>query len=253
MRRAERDVDMEHPRFNPATVARFAALLLAVAAFAVTGCNSTRPPTTGATALPTTSPAEQSELAEAKDLFYRSVAGDRAVLPRAQQILHDLGGGQARDPKIVAYAGAAELLQASRSQNFFEKAHLGQEGIALEDRALAAAPGDLEVRFLRGVTFYQLPPFLGRKEAGINDLTYVAQVAEAAARDGRLDPRAASADLVYYGKTREESYDEAGALAAWRAALRIDPNSQAGRDAIKHLAEHHATGASESAGADARK
>ena len=253
MRRAERDVDMEHPHFNTNVIQRFAALILTVGVLAMIGCSSTRPPTTHATALPTTNPAEQSALVEAKDLFYRSVAGDRAVLPRAQQILKELGGGQARDPKIVAYAGAAELLQASRCQNFFEKAHLGQEGIALEDRAVAAAPNDLEVRFLRGVTFYQLPPFLGRREAGVKDLTYVAQVAEMAARDGRLDPRAASADLVYYGKTREESYDEAGALAAWRAALRIDPNSQAGRDAIKHLAEHHATGASESAGADARK
>ena len=193
------------------------------------------------TTRPTTTPAEKRELAEAKDLFYASVAGDRAALPRAQQIFDELGGGDSADPQIVAYTGAAKLLAASRSANFFEKAALGRQGIDLEDKAVSEAPDDLEVRFLQGVTFYQLPPFLGRREKAVSDLASVARVAEAEARAGRLDRRAAAADLVYYGKTREEAYDAAGAIAAWRAAVRIDADSPGGRDALKHLAEHHAT------------
>jgi hypothetical protein len=109
----------------------------------------------------------------------------------------------------------------------------------LVDKAVAEAPDDLEIRFLQGVTFYQLPAFLGRKQTAIDDLTAVGRVAESAARSGRLDPRAAAAGLVYYGKLREEKFDAAGAIAAWRAALRIDPDSKAGDDARKHLAEHN--------------
>lgn len=203
------------------------------------GCQPCRPTSLVVTTRPTTSPAELSKLAEAKDLFYQSVAGDRAALPKAQQLLDELGGGNSSDPEIVAYAGAATLLQASRSGNFFEKSALGHKGIDLEDKAVAEAPDDLEVRFLQGVTFYQLPPFLGRRQTAIEDLTAVARVAEAAAKAGRLDPRAAAADLVYYGKVREENYDAAGAIAAWRSAIQIDPSGQAARDARKHLAEHN--------------
>lgn len=192
-----------------------------------------------AAARPTTNPVERAKLAEAKDLFYQSVAGDRPALPQAQKLLAELGGGESSDPQIVAYTGAATLLQASRSANFFEKSALGHKGMEMEDKAVALAPNDLEVRFLQGVTFYQLPPFLGRRQTAIEDLTAVAGMAESAAKAGRLDRRAAAADLVYYGKIREESYDAPGALAAWRAAIRIDPDSQAARDATKHLAEHH--------------
>jgi hypothetical protein len=205
------------------------------------GCQPSRPAGMRAATRPTTNPIERAKLAEAKNLFYQSVAGDRPALPQAQKLLDELGGAESSDPEIVAYTGAATLLQASRSGNFFEKSALGHKGMDMEDKAVAAAPNDLEVRFLQGVTFYQLPPFLGRRQTAIVDLTAVASVAESAAKAGRLDPRAAAADLVYYGKIREESYDEPGALAAWRAAIGIDPDGQAARDATKHLAEHHAT------------
>jgi tetratricopeptide (TPR) repeat protein len=203
------------------------------------GCQPSRPAALIVATRPTTSPAELSKLAEARDLFYQSVAGDRAALPKAQRLLDELGGGNAADPQIVAYTGAATLLQASRSANIFEKSALGHKGMDMEDTAVAEAPNDLEVRFLQGVTFYQLPPFLGRRQKAIDDLTEVARVAEAAAKSGKLDPRAAAADLVYYGKIREENYDAPGAIAAWRSAIQIDPNGQAARDARKHLAEHN--------------
>lgn len=223
----------------PTWLSRYAGPALALLVMLSGGCQPSRPATEVVSTRPTTSPAEQSKLAMAKDLFYQSVAGDRAALPKAQQILEELGGGNASDPQIVAYTGAATLLQASRSANFFEKSALGHKGMELEDKAVAEAPHDLEVRFLQGVTFYQLPPFLGRRQTAIEDLTEVARVAEAAAKAGKLDPRAAAADLVYYGKIREENYDAAGAIAAWRSAIQIDPDSQAARDARKHLAEHN--------------
>ena len=201
------------------------------------GCGS-QPVARPVVAKPVTVPAQVHEFAEAKDLFYRSVAGDHDALPAAQKKLEDLGGGSSSDPQVVAYTGAAKLLQAARAP-FWEKPQLGREGLDLEDRAVAMAPKDLEVRFLRGVTAYQLPEFLGRRATATSDLAYVASVAEQAARDGRLDPRAAAADLVYDGKVREEKYDAAGAIADWRAAVRISPDSPGGKDALKHLAEHN--------------
>jgi hypothetical protein len=180
-------------------------------------------------------------LAGAKEYFYAAVAGNRAALPKAEQILDELGGEQSRDAQVVGYMGACRLLEADHAPFPWDKAALGREGLELEDRAVADAPDDLEVRFLRGVTDYQLPRFMGRWNSAVADLTAVARVAEREADAGRLDPRAAAAALDYYGKILEQRYDAAGAIAAWRAAVRLGGDSPGGQDAAKHLIEHHAS------------
>ena len=203
----------------------------------VGGCQQASPP---ARVIATTLPdaISQQKLSDAKDFFYQSVGGNADALAPATKLLTELGGANSSDPQVVAYTGAATLLRAARAP-FLERPALGHVGIDLEDRAVAMAPDDLEVRFLRGVTFYQLPHFLGKADIAAADLAYVAKVAELAAREGRLDPRAAAADLDYFGKVREQNYDATGAEEAWRAALRVDADSPGGRDALKHLAEHH--------------
>ena len=180
-------------------------------------------------------------LAGAKEFFYAAVGGDRAALPRAEQALNELGGEQSHDAEVVAYTGACRLLEAAHAPFPWDKAALGREGIELEDRAVAEAPDDLEVRFLRGVTDYQLPRFMGRWDSAVADLTTVARVAEREADAGRLDPRAAAAALDYYGKILEQRYDAAGAIAAWQSAVHLSGDSPGGHDAAKHLIEHHAS------------
>jgi hypothetical protein len=133
-----------------------------------------------------------------------------------------------------------ELLKANVSPWIWEKASLAHDGLALEDRAVSQAPDNLEVRFLRGVTNYQLPRFLGRMATAESDIAAVSRVGEQAAREGRLDPRAAAAALDVQGKILEQKYEVAPAIEAWRAAIRIDPAGSGGRDALRHLAEHHA-------------
>jgi hypothetical protein len=185
-----------------------------------------------------TQPSFKQKLAEAKDLFYCAVSGDRQALPDAQKMLEELGGGDSPDPEVVAYTGAADLLEANRSDSVWDKMRLAREGLDLQDKAVRDAPSNLEVRFLRGVTNYQLPDFLGRHNVGVEDLATVAHVAEDAARVGRLDKRAAAAALVYHGKALEAKYKIPEAIAAWNAAVRVSPDSPGGIDAAKHLAEH---------------
>jgi len=224
-------------------MARFVRLRDAIFVLVLmTGCSSqhvARPATAGSP-LTATDPAHPAALNTAKDLFYKAVAGDLDSLAISLQMLYDMGGGESSDPQVMAYTGAATLLKAAHAP-LLEKGGLVNEGVALEDKAVAQAPNDLEVRFLRGVTCYRLPKFMGRSEMASSDLAYVAQRAEPAVKQDRLDPRAAAAALVYYGKDLEQNYDAMGAEAAWRTAVRINPDSMAGRDALKHLAEHHVT------------
>jgi hypothetical protein len=186
------------------------------------------------------SAAHHRQLQLAKDLFYTAVAGNHDDIEPALQLLDGLGGRRSSSAEVVAYLGAVELLKANVSPWIWEKASLAHDGLALEDRAVSQAPDNLEVRFLRGVTNYQLPRFLGRMATAESDIAAVSRVGEQAAREGRLDPRAAAAALDVQGKILEQKYEVAPAIEAWRAAIRIDPAGSGGRDALRHLAEHHA-------------
>ena len=213
--------------------AGFCRLTLACVVLLAVGCQSDSSPA------PLDPPAPDGRtLSDAKDLFYRSVAGDRQSLPIAQRKLKELGGEDATDPQVTAYLGACKLLAANRAALPWEKASLAQQGLELEDRAVTEAPADFEIRFLRGVTNFVLPRFLGRWPTAVADLTAVAQVAAREAAAGRLDPRAAAAALDYHGKLLEAQCDLLGAIADWRVALRLSPDSPGGHDAAKHLREH---------------
>ncbi|HEY8668011.1 MAG TPA: hypothetical protein VIL86_15270, partial [Tepidisphaeraceae bacterium] len=215
-------------------------LFLFLMVFGLLGCGAKARPAAAIAALrvAATQPSFKQRLTEAKDLFYRSVAGDRDALPEGQKILQELGGGESPDPQVVAYTAAAELLEANRASMPWDKVRLAREGLALQDKAVASAPDNLEVRFLRGVTDFQMPEYLGRHDMGVADLAAVAEVAEQASRTGRLDKRAAAASLVYHGKALEQQFRIPEAIAAWQAAIRISPDSPGGIDAVKHLAEH---------------
>jgi tetratricopeptide (TPR) repeat protein len=219
---------------------KFAAVTALVFAGLLIGCGAKArsPASLAALRVAATQPSYKQKLAGAKDLFYQAVAGDKEALPQAQQILDELGGGDSPDPEVVAYTGAVELLQANHSSIVWEKLRLARDGLDLQDKAVKEAPDNLEVRFLRGVTDYQLPDYLGRHDVGVEDLTAVAKVAERASGSGRLDKRAAAAAMVYYGKAMEQKYKIPEAIAAWQTAVRISPDSPGGIDAVKHLAEH---------------
>jgi hypothetical protein len=211
---------------------------MATALFMLAGCQTAPPPTvqTGlATTVPTSSTAAVT-LDQAKNLFYQAVHGAKDDLPSSIQLLDELGGRDSRDPQVVAYLGASQLLKAKWSPWILERTSLAHDGLTLEDRAVSMAPSDLEIRFLRGVTNYQLPRFLGRWPTAVSDLTCVAQQAEQAVAEGRLSRRSAAADLLYYGKVLQQNNQRAQARVAWRAAMRIDPQGRSGKDAAKLLA-----------------
>lgn len=215
-------------------------LISMVALWLCCGCHSGNGPAPAGRQAGLSAAAHSTQLQSAKDLFYTAVAGNHDDIEPALQLLDGLGGRQSSSAEVVAYLGAVELLKANVSPWIWEKASLAHDGLALEDRAVNQAPDNLEVRFLRGVTNYQLPHFLGRMSTAESDIADVSRVAEQAAREGRLDRRAAAAALDVQGKILEQRYEIAPAIEAWRAAIRIDPAGSGGRDALRHLAEHHA-------------
>ena len=133
-------------------------------------------------------------------------------------------------PQIEVYYGSLRLLEAQHTWAVWKKYSLSKEGIQLMDAAVGAAPGDLEVRFVRAVTTYRLPSFFHRKEQSQEDFDKLAKQAAESAKSGSLDPRLAAASLYYHGNFLNESGQTTAAIAAWKKAIALSPDSRAARE-----------------------
>jgi hypothetical protein len=223
---------------------RFIPLSLAVMTLAIfaSGCR-TRPASTSASparaGISAHAPHEHPDarLAEAKRLFFAAVDGDPSSLDRAANVLEALrAGGDAR-PQVTAYAGAVRLLSAPRARLPWEMGRRTREGIELMDRAVAEAPDDLEVRALRGLSYYRMPGFIGRGGMAADDLAAVAAGAEGAVSAGKLDPALAAAVLYHDGLIRERRGDPRSIDQSFRRAAQLAPDTPAGRAAAERLAK----------------
>ena len=74
------------------------------------------------------------------------------------------GAGRPQDRALlIAYAGALRVARAKHGFNFRRKWERLQAGMPLLDSAVGLAPENAEVRYLRLVSNYYLPFFLGRR------------------------------------------------------------------------------------------
>ena len=184
---------------------------------------------------------EVGERRRAKDAFYAAVAGGKSA-ESSRLLWKAIFDGDPQDREATAYCGASTVLAAAGARWPWEKGRLAREGMALLDRAVTSAPDDLEARFLRGMTNYRLPRFLGRFDLAADDLAFVAGRARPAAEAGLLDRPLAAAALYHYGRVCEERGDRAAAAAACRAATEVGPDTPSGRAAARWLGQSEQPG-----------
>jgi hypothetical protein len=128
------------------------------------------------------------------------------------------------------------MLRSARARLPWEKGKFAKAGLVLLDSTVAAAPSDPEVRFVRGMTCYNLPALFNRSSLAARDLAEVAGRAEAASADGTLPPALAAASLYHYGVIQTRAGDKAAAASLWRRAVALAPMSRAGQRAMEDLA-----------------
>lgn len=179
--------------------------------------------------------AFRQKLARARAAYFRDLQGDPAAGRQATKNFQALPATHPRNPVVMAYSGSLLLLKAAHTWAFWNKRTLAQQGLDELDKAVAADPHNLEARFIRGASTFHLPFFFHRKDQARQDLTYVAQRAAEAVKDGRLPPQLGAAALDYYGKILQSHSRPTEAQNAFRKAVSVDPGSPAGRDAASHL------------------
>lgn len=198
------------------------------------GCRSSAPLAKGRGA-PVRPVPPEGHFETARRLFYKAADGDREALRLCLQALTRCAGQEADAAKWLAYRGGCEMLEAARAPMPWDKGRRARRGLTMLDDAVARGPDDLEVRFVRGMTSYHLPTFMGRSGVAVADLSSVAGEAEAAVEAGRLDVPLATAALYHYGVMLAESGKAPAARVAWRQAVSLDPTTRGGKASADRL------------------
>ena len=136
--------------------------------------------------------------ATARARYYEAVDGRSEPLDVARALFRKLRDSGDNNPKVLAYAGSIELMEASRAFAPWKKGRLAKDGLKLLDDAVARAPQDLEVRFVRAASTFRLPEMFRRREQSEQDFAWLASRVSAAAASGALDARIAAAALHHH-------------------------------------------------------
>lgn len=175
------------------------------------------------------------QIHQAKNLYYQGIYGDKAASEKSDRFFTELHKQLPNDPLVTVYYGSLRLLEAQHTWALWKKNSLSKQGVQLMDNAVSAAPNDFEIRFVRAATDFNLPSFFKRKQQAQSDFDFIVQRAEEAARQGSFEPRLAAASFVYYGDLCKEQSRLKEAADAWKTAIRIAPDSHAGRAAADRL------------------
>jgi len=125
------------------------------------------------------------------DDFFEGLVGDDATARRvepsidASVVAAEAVGSVEDDPRLLAYAGSADLLAARRATAPWTKWNRANEGLELLDRAVILAPDDPEIRFLRGASTLRLPGFFERGDVARRDLERARDELARARAEGR--------------------------------------------------------------------
>lgn len=178
---------------------------------------------------------DAQRFAEAKAAYYDAADGQRERMDVAAKLFSEMHAACPTDARVMAYQGSVQLFEASHTWALWRKNSLSKEGITAMDAAVASAPDNLEVRFVRAATTYNLPSFFHRRQQSADDFSILAREAEAGVRNGRFEARLAAASLYFHAEFLHEKAQNRQAVDAWKLAIRVAPQSRAARDSANEL------------------
>ncbi len=167
--------------------------------------------------------------------FQVLTSGSRSADRAAHAALASLESSYPGDPTAEAYHGSLQLLDAAHDWQVWNLHRNATEGLERLDQAVAAAPSNAEVRFLRAATSWHLPAFYHRRQQSESDFAWLASHAISSVHDGNLPPALAAASLNYWGRILVDRDDTAAARAAFQQAITLDPASPGAADAARRL------------------
>ncbi|MCS7049279.1 MAG: hypothetical protein NZ483_08305 [Verrucomicrobiae bacterium] len=174
----------------------------------------------------------QAEFEEARRWYVRAAGGDIAALREAVERFEALAELRNIEPRVWAYLGSCRLMEAGAAALPLRKLELCREGGGWLERALAAAPNDVEVRLVRALSLIHLPGFFNKRAVAQRDLVWVVERLHNA---HDLPAELAAAAWWQVGLMHERQRNHVAARMAWEQATRYAPESRSGRLAAARL------------------
>ena len=165
------------------------------------------------------------EISEARELHDRGVEGDKQAVVECIATLERMLAEHPGNQLARVYLGSAYTL---RSRDLFiglEKLAKLREGGRLMDAAVAAAPRDIRVRFVRAINYYKLPAILGKRQLARDELIALARMLRDGGGGG-LDALERQGVLFYAGLALRDRHRDHEAATAWRRAVALAPGSR---------------------------
>lgn len=103
---------------------------------------------------------EQQKISEVRS-YYLKAAEEEAA---AQKLVNLTKDGSSKDPLLFGYKGAGHMMMAKHVGNPFKKLSHFNKGKDIFSEAIAAAPNNVEIRFLRFSVQAEAPGFLNYKQ-----------------------------------------------------------------------------------------
>jgi tetratricopeptide (TPR) repeat protein len=139
------------------------------------------------------------------------------------------------DSDAYSYLGLYLGIAAGQTQDFMEAGRLVQRAFSMLDEAVALDSTSLVARFHRGLLGVQVPEFLGKLDAGIEDLELITGRDERS--PGSVAPEIVVGAYQYLGT----GYRKRGAIdqarAAWQRVISLAPETESAETARQLLAQ----------------
>ena len=155
------------------------------------------------------------------------LAGGTAEIDRVITRFEEVLKRDRNDHLARVYLGSACTLRSKKSRWGPSKMKFLKRGGELMDQAVAAAPKESRVRFVRAVNAYSVPKKFKRRPVAVSDFTILMPVAERG--DGELSLSERQAILYYASLTFAEEGHAARAARCKRACHLLAPGSEYGK------------------------
>ncbi|MFD0620224.1 hypothetical protein ACFQZR_22395 [Paenibacillus sp. GCM10027629] len=179
-------------------------------------------------------------------LYKEGAKGNVTAVQEANQLLELLRLDYPDQPLAEAYHGSIMLLIARDKTNPLERFKWAKNGLKLLDSAVAAAPHDSRIRYLRGRSVYRLPEkYFQRTRTVIEDYTFL--IDQRLLQEGPLKAFNNSRLTYELGEAYRRIGRNEDAARCWtmleqetqdpefRKLLRLKLQSLEGKPAIEHI------------------
>ncbi len=164
-------------------------------------------------------------LREAKKLHDAAIDASRKEVEASENRLRELMTKEPDNQLLRAFTGSLLTIKSGKSFPGPTALRIFREGVELMNDAVDSAPDDLNVRLIRAINHYELPPFFNRRKQAREDLHWLLE--KSSTPSGRAQLTASTLGAVYYysGLALYDTGEKTRARETWRSALNLKIDS----------------------------